>query len=57
MSITGLMVRETMRRTLHEPTREPQPRRPRRAVALILHTAAQRLDPGVTASRRVTVGR
>jgi hypothetical protein len=55
--IASLMVRETTLRRLTEPDRESQPRRPRRAVALVLQTAAHRLDPYVAASPRITLGR
>jgi hypothetical protein len=55
--IAALMAAESTRRALTEPPREARPRRPRRAVALVLQSAAHRLDPYVTASPRITLGR
>jgi hypothetical protein len=56
--IASLMAVESTRRKLTEPQREEtRPRRPRRAVALVLQSVAHRLDPYVTASPRITVGR
>jgi len=55
--IAALMARESTRRLLTEPPREPRARRPRRAIALALQAAAHRLDPAVTSSPRVTLGR
>ena len=55
--IAALMAAESTRRNLVEPQREPRPRRPRRAIALALQSAAHRLDPYVTASPRITIGR
>ncbi len=55
--IASLMAAESTRRALTEPARAARPARPRRAVALILQSAAHRLDPYVTASPRVTLGR
>jgi hypothetical protein len=55
--IASLMATESTRRRLSEPARESPPRRPRRAVALVLQRAAHRLDPCVTASPRITLGR
>jgi hypothetical protein len=55
--IASLMTSESARRRLTEPEAEARPRRPRRAVALVLQRAAHRLDPYVTASPRVTLGR
>jgi hypothetical protein len=55
--IASLMAAESTRRRLTEPPREPRPRRPRRALALVLQLAAHRLDPHVTASPRITLGR
>lgn len=57
LPIVALMTRESTRRALTEPRREARPRRPRRAVALVLQRAAHRLDPYVTASPRITLGR
>jgi hypothetical protein len=57
--IAALMAAESSRRALDEQrTRTADaPRRPRRAVALVLQRAAHRLDPYVTAAPRVTLGR
>jgi hypothetical protein len=55
--IASLMAVESSRRNLTEPPREVQPRRPRRAVALALQSLAHRLDPCVTASPQITLGR
>lgn len=55
--IAALMASESSRRYLTEPRPEARPRRPRRAVALILQAAAHRLDPGVTAAPHVDMGR
>jgi hypothetical protein len=51
------MATESTRRVLTEPRVEVVPRRPRRAAALLLQRAAHRLDPYVTATPRVTLGR
>jgi hypothetical protein len=42
-----LMAVASTRRNMHEPPREPAPRRPRRATARALQALAVRLDPGV----------
>jgi hypothetical protein len=43
-----LMAVESTRRNMHEPPREPRPRRrPRRATARALQAIAVRLDPAV----------
>jgi hypothetical protein len=55
--IVSLMARESTRRRLTEPEPAAGPRRPRRAAALVLQRMAHRLDPYVTASPRVTLGR
>jgi integral membrane sensor domain MASE1 len=55
--IASLMATESTRRALTEPAREAPVRLPRRAVALALQRAAHRLDPCVTASPRLTLGR
>jgi hypothetical protein len=55
--IASRMAVESTRRSLTEPRPESQPRRPRRALALVLQSAAHRLDPHVTVSPRVTLGR
>jgi hypothetical protein len=55
--IAVLMAVESTRRGLSEPAREPRPRAPRRAAALVFQSVAHRLDPYVTASPRITVGR
>ncbi len=55
--IATLMAAESTRRALTEPRHETQPARPRRAVALLLQSVAHRLDPYVTASPRITLGR
>jgi len=55
--IASLMAAESTRRNLTEPQPEARPRRPRRALALALQSAAHRLDPYVTASPRITLGR
>jgi hypothetical protein len=55
--IAMFMAVESVRRGLHEPPREPlprRPRRPRRAIARVLAGAAVRLDPGVVARARRT---
>jgi hypothetical protein len=57
LPIASLMAVESTRRNLTEPARERAPRLPRRAVALVLQRAAHRLDPCVTASPRITLGR
>jgi hypothetical protein len=51
----AILAREATRRKLHEPPREPRPRRPRRVAARAFHVVALRLDPCVTA--RVDLGR
>jgi hypothetical protein len=55
--IASIMARESTRRRLTEPEPETRARRPRRAVALVLQSAAHRLDPYVAASPRITLGR
>ena len=55
--IAVLMATESTRRALTEAQQERVPRRPRRAAALLLQRAAHRLDPYVTATPRVTLGR
>ena len=56
--IAALMATESTRRALTEAQPERAvPRRPRRAVALLLQRAAHRLDPYVTGTPRVTLGR
>jgi hypothetical protein len=52
-----MMALESTRRGIHEPPREPQPRRPRRAAAVVLQAAAHRLDPRVAAAPRVNLSR
>jgi hypothetical protein len=42
-----LMAVASTRRNLHEPPREPSPRRTRRVAARVLQAAAHRLDPRV----------
>jgi hypothetical protein len=54
--IVSRMAAESTRRALTEPKRVAR-RRPRRAAALVLHRAAQRLDPYVAASPRMTLSR
>jgi hypothetical protein len=49
--IAAINARESTRRKLTEPPREPRPRRTRRAAALTLQAVAHRLDPCVTAPR------
>ena len=51
-----LMARESTRRHLTEPPRERQPRRPRRAAALVLQAAAHRLDASVAQAPRTAAG-
>jgi hypothetical protein len=46
--IASLLATESTRRALTEPRREAGPRRPRRAAARVLWSAAYRLDPAVT---------
>jgi len=54
----ALMARESTRRYLTEPPREPRPRRrPRRAAARLLQAAAHRLDPCVTAPPQLRLNR
>jgi hypothetical protein len=55
--IAAIMATESSRRALTEPRPETAPRRPRRAAALLLQRTAHRLDPYVTATPRVTLGR
>jgi hypothetical protein len=55
--IAAQMARESTRRRLSEPPREPRPRRPRRAVALVLQATAHRLDPCVTAPPQLRLNR
>jgi hypothetical protein len=55
--IVSLMVTESTRRALTEPPPAARPRPSRRAVARVLQRAAHRLDPHVTASPRLTLGR
>ena len=55
--IATLMATEASRRALTEPVRESPRRLPRRATALALQRVAHRLDPYVTASPRITLGR
>jgi hypothetical protein len=52
--IASRMAVESTRRALTAPVRESKPRR---ALALALQSVAHRLDPHVTASPRVTLGR
>jgi hypothetical protein len=52
--IASRMAVESTRRALTAPARESTPRR---ALALALQSVAHRLDPHVTASPRVTLGR
>jgi hypothetical protein len=52
--IASRMAVESTRRALTAPARESKPRR---ALALALQSVAHRLDPHVTASPRVTLGR
>jgi hypothetical protein len=47
----ALTAADSVRRAPAAPAREAQPRRSRRAVALVLQRAAHRLDPYVAASR------
>jgi hypothetical protein len=54
--IAALMATESARRALHEPRVEIAPRRPRRAVALLLQRAAHRLDPYVTSRTSTAAG-
>ena len=56
--IASLMATESARRNLTEPSPESTRRgSTRRALALALQSAAHRLDPHVTVSPRVTLGR
>ena len=48
--IAGLMAAASTRRALTEPQRLVRPARPRRTIALVLRTAAHRLDPSVAAA-------
>jgi hypothetical protein len=51
--VVALMARESTHRKLTGPQPEPgPPRRPRRAVAVVLQAAAHRLDPCVAAPPR-----
>jgi hypothetical protein len=55
--IAAMNARESTRRKLTEPPREPRPRRTRRATALVLQSVAHRLDPCVTAPARIRLER
>ena len=56
--IAILMARESTRRHLSDPPREPRrPRTPRRAAARVLLTAAHRLDPYVAAAPHASLAR
>ena len=55
--IAALMATESTPPRAHRAAREVAPRRPRRAVALLLQRTAHRLDPYVTRAPRVTLGR
>jgi hypothetical protein len=55
--IASLMAAASTRRVRTEPERLVRPARPRRAIALVLHSAAHRLDPYVAAAPRITLGR
>jgi hypothetical protein len=55
--IASRMAVESTRRALTEPQRFVRPARPRRAVALLLQSAAHRLDPYVATSPGITLGR
>jgi hypothetical protein len=59
LPIHSLMAREATRSKLTRPQPEPRgPRRPRRAAARVLQSAAHRLDPCVaTAPARAVIGR
>ena len=58
LPIAALMARESTRRKIEEPQPESRGRRrPRRALALALRRAADRLDPGVTAPAQAHVSR
>jgi hypothetical protein len=53
LPIAALIAREAMRSKLTGPQPEPRPpRRPRRAAARVLQSAAHRLDPCVVAPAR-----
>jgi hypothetical protein len=54
--IAMFMAVESVRRGLHEPPREPRPRRSRRVVAQVLQTVAHRLDPCVAQAPRTAAG-
>jgi hypothetical protein len=55
--IAAIMARESTRRRLTEPPREPRPRRPRRVAAHVLQIAAHRLDPYVAPAPQLRVQR
>jgi hypothetical protein len=55
--IAAQHARESTRRGLTEPPREPRPRRTRRAVAQALQATAHRLDPYVTAAPQARLNR
>jgi hypothetical protein len=55
--IAAQMARESTRRSLTEPPRDPRPRRARRAIAQVLQATAHRLDPCVTAPPQVQLNR
>ena len=55
--IAPLMVAASKRRALTEPEHPVRPARPRCAIALVLHSAAHRLDPYVAAAPPITPGR
>jgi hypothetical protein len=55
--IASRLAVDAARRGLTAPVSESRPRTPRRAIALALQSVAHRLDPHVTVSPRVTLGR
>jgi hypothetical protein len=57
LPVASLMAREAVRNKVTRPQPESPPRRPRRAVAVLLQAAAHRLDPCVAAPTRAVTGR
>jgi hypothetical protein len=51
-----VLAREIMRDRMDHPSRERQPRRPRRAAARVLARVAVRLDPAVAHAPRTAAG-
>lgn len=56
LPIVALMTRESTRRKLTEPAREPLPHAPRRTIARVLLAAAKKLDPAVAGRTSTAAG-